>query len=181
MNKFKMRFDENCNNENHTFTNGKHDSICSAVEMADHISKVRIIITTFNEHLDGRFTIYLNHDFEFFFGGFNDKRFISGSKSMLKELKDLVKYRHKYLLCHDNNLQYKRVCTLISTYCTILNNIKEFSKNEIELILKDLVNEILDYYDIELIECSDSESEYDTDETLSSVSEYSLDSDVQSG
>lgn len=174
-----------CNNENHSFTNGKHDPICSAVEMADHITKVRLIITVFSEHLDGKYTVYLNRDFECYFGGFNDKRFINGSKAMLKELNNLVKHRHKYLLCNDDIVVYKRIRTLISTYNTILDNIKEFSENEIELILSDLVNEILEYYDIELIKSEESSSDFNSDDsfTLSSSispSEYSLDSDDQS-
>lgn len=171
-----------CTNDNHKFTNGKHDPICSAVEMADHISKVRLIITCFNDHLEGTYNIYVNHQFELYLSGYSSKEFIVASKKMLKELKGLVKYRHIYLLCNDNIVDYKRVMTLISTYYTILSNIKSFTKDEIELILSDLVNSILEYYDIELIK-DESSSNSETDDSIilsDSVEEFSLDSDDQS-
>lgn len=172
-----------CSNNNHTFTNGKHDPICTAVEMADHISKVRLITTCFNDHLEGKFTIYVKRTFEFYLAGYKDTEFLTGSKGMLKELKDLIRYRHKFLLCNDDIFEYKRIQTLISTYNTILGNIKQFSKEEIELILSDIVNAVLKYYDIELIKESDESSDYDSDESIiltDTTEEYSLESDDQS-
>ena len=172
-----------CSNSNHTFTNGKHDPICNAVEMANHISKVRLLASCFNDHLEGKFTTFIKGQFNFFMNGFKDKCFVDESKLMAKELNGLIKHNHKFLRCNDDVLEYKRIRTLISTYLTILSNIKQFSKNEIELILSDLINAVLGYYDIELIKDSDESSDVNSDESIvltDTTEEYSLDSDDQS-
>lgn len=65
---------------------------------------------------------------------------------------------------------------------TILENLKQFSKDEIELILSDLINAVLSYYDIELIKDSDESSDFNSDDSIvlsDTTEEFSLDSDDQ--
>ena len=173
----------NCNNETHTFTNGKHDPIIALDELANHIATVRIIATTFNDHLKDRYNVFVNGLFGFYLCGFENGKFVSECRKMLKELKSLVKYRHLFIVCVEKDDVYERLLYLIKTYDIMLDNLMDFTKSEIKLILSDLINEILKYYDIELLD-SDSESSELYSETLSSsdneVSFYISDSQSNS-
>lgn len=156
-----------CNNKNHTFTNGKHNPICGVMELADHIATVRIIATSFNDHIKGRYTTFVDGAFGFFLTGFDNGSFISECLSMLNELEDLIKIRVDKYCCNYDEDSYKYLMRLIRMYKDTLNKVQDYKESDVKLILKDLVDEILKFYDISLIESDEDDSDYSESETNS--------------
>lgn len=149
-----------CNNRNHTFTNGRHDPICSVVDLGNHLATVRVFATTFNDHLKDRFTTFNDGVFGFYMCGFDNARFVSDCMKMLNELKDLIEFRVEKLCCNYDMELYNRLKLLINDYYITLDNIKDFNLSEIKVILKDLIKVLLEFYDIELLESDEDDSDY---------------------
>ena len=154
-----------CNNKNHTFTNGEHDPICGVMELADHITTVRIIATSFNDHIKGRYNTFVDGAFGFFLTGFDNGNFISECLSMLNELEDLVKVRVDKYCCNYDENRYEFLMRLIKMYKDALNNIEKYHESDIKLILNGLVDNLLKFYDISLIESDEDDSDYSESET----------------
>ena len=154
-----------CNNKNHTFTNGKHDPICNVIELADHITTVRIIATSFSDHIRGRYNTFVNGAFGFFLTGYDNGSFVSECLSMLDELEELIKIRVNKYCCYYDEDQYEFLMRLIRMYRNALNNIDRYHESDIKLILEDLVDKLLKFYDISLIESEEDDSDYLESET----------------
>ena len=149
-----------CKNNNHTFNNGRHNPICTVEELANHIATVRILVTTFNDHLNEKYSTFVNGTFGFFLTGFENGLFVSECLSMLEELRSLVKLRVDKYCCSYDEDRYKSIIKLIDIYKDALDNIKDYNESDVKLILKDLIDNMLKFYDISLIDSDEDDSDY---------------------
>lgn len=100
-----------------------------------------------------------------FLTGFDNGLFVSECLSMLEELRSLIRLRvNKYCCYYDEDL-YKSIMQLIDMYKDALNKINDYNESDVKMILSDLIDKILNFYDISLIDSDDSdyyESESDS-------------------